>query len=633
MKRLRTAVVSGIREFQSSIDVSVLMCGESEFYQLDVGTLEDKSPELFQLLEPNRCTAIFQNGFLSEVSPSYLLNKSQYDLLWAQVEEALAPILEGAAKCTTPLAKVLYVHDELILRTAYMSPQKTNSPHGQYIFKILGPLLFGEGNCRGYTRAFKIIMDRLDVPCHSITSKGANHVWNIVQLDGKWYHVDCTADDPLCAGYIDDYPDGASTWVENKEARCDYPGFVSHNYFLRGDDSLLEMDTATKSQLHSFQDWSLQISDFGEGGGDYDGFWLEMDHSKGTGNQNIAVRGKHAFYTTVIGGKCTLWQVDLETMTKRQLTSKTGFSWRGWGPWEGSWFLLSANVALLGDLVLFHHQKSIFAYDLNTEATYTLLTFDRTQLHGDLYAIWMGTNGLQAHISQDCQLRGYLLPPEQLSWIAPENLSFGETPTEMEQNGTLLLPYTFSNEPAIATPYWTSSDESIATVDKNGLVTAHATGTVTITATMSENGLCASRTLTVLAPPDCSATLALQRGWNLLGLPFLPTRQSRQLLEALPCFVFDATLGTWCKGSPTEAGQPFWIFAPSDTEPPLVLDGFQKESGFPPSSTPSGRAGWCFVTSPEPPPKGAMVLFWNGSHFEKEPSSLLQPNRVYWISR
>ncbi len=37
------------------------------------------------------------------------------------------------------------------------------------------------------------------IPCRIITGTGNkdSHGWNIVKLDGKWYNIDCTWDDPV----------------------------------------------------------------------------------------------------------------------------------------------------------------------------------------------------------------------------------------------------------------------------------------------------------------------------------------------------------------------------------------------------------------------------------------------------
>jgi len=61
--------------------------------------------------------------------------------------------------------------------------------------------------CEGYSRAFKVLCDRIGIPCVLVdgtafngTSSGG-HMWNYVQMEnGKWYAVDVTWNDPTVAG-------------------------------------------------------------------------------------------------------------------------------------------------------------------------------------------------------------------------------------------------------------------------------------------------------------------------------------------------------------------------------------------------------------------------------------------------
>ncbi|WP_434336280.1 MAG6410 family transglutaminase-related lipoprotein [Mycoplasma capricolum] len=57
--------------------------------------------------------------------------------------------------------------------------------------------------CTGYAKAFKMIMDELNIPSRiitgtarfgNLTGRGSRHAWNMVEIDGKWYHVDPTSD-------------------------------------------------------------------------------------------------------------------------------------------------------------------------------------------------------------------------------------------------------------------------------------------------------------------------------------------------------------------------------------------------------------------------------------------------------
>ncbi|WP_156018999.1 transglutaminase domain-containing protein [Streptococcus ruminantium] len=57
--------------------------------------------------------------------------------------------------------------------------------------------------CAGYAKAFKLLMDKMGILTHTQfgTIIGAragseNHLWNVINLGGEWYHVDATWDDP-----------------------------------------------------------------------------------------------------------------------------------------------------------------------------------------------------------------------------------------------------------------------------------------------------------------------------------------------------------------------------------------------------------------------------------------------------
>lgn len=60
--------------------------------------------------------------------------------------------------------------------------------------------------CEGYARAFKVLCDRLNIPCvlvdgDAISSSGPGaHMWNYVELNDNWYAADVTWNDPTVYG-------------------------------------------------------------------------------------------------------------------------------------------------------------------------------------------------------------------------------------------------------------------------------------------------------------------------------------------------------------------------------------------------------------------------------------------------
>ena len=59
-------------------------------------------------------------------------------------------------------------------------------------------LVWRNAECGGYAKAFKVLMDRVGINCYIASGKnpttGSTHAWNVVELNGNWYHVDCTWD-------------------------------------------------------------------------------------------------------------------------------------------------------------------------------------------------------------------------------------------------------------------------------------------------------------------------------------------------------------------------------------------------------------------------------------------------------
>lgn len=74
-----------------------------------------------------------------------------------------------------------------------------------------GALLRGYGVCDSYSKAFFMLCQKAGIPVGRVT--GGNHAWNIIKINGKWYHVDVTWDD----GDDDRVPVGYTYFCVNEE--------------------------------------------------------------------------------------------------------------------------------------------------------------------------------------------------------------------------------------------------------------------------------------------------------------------------------------------------------------------------------------------------------------------------------
>lgn len=69
-------------------------------------------------------------------------------------------------------------------------------------YSAYGAVVTGKTVCYGYATAYKLLCDRLELPCWAVggTADGGDgeyipHQWNLVHLDGSDYLIDCTWDD------------------------------------------------------------------------------------------------------------------------------------------------------------------------------------------------------------------------------------------------------------------------------------------------------------------------------------------------------------------------------------------------------------------------------------------------------
>lgn len=61
-----------------------------------------------------------------------------------------------------------------------------------------GILLEGKGVCSSYSESMQLLLSLAGVESKIILGKAdVEHSWNLVKLDGNWYHVDATWDDPV----------------------------------------------------------------------------------------------------------------------------------------------------------------------------------------------------------------------------------------------------------------------------------------------------------------------------------------------------------------------------------------------------------------------------------------------------
>ena len=108
----------------------------------------------------------------------------------------------------TDFEKELALHDALLERGSYdrtvyahATPQGRPDNTNPY-----GLLVEGYGICLGYATAFQLLLDLAGVECLTVVGASygstSDHAWNLVRLEGEWYAVDPTWNDPTGGEHV-----------------------------------------------------------------------------------------------------------------------------------------------------------------------------------------------------------------------------------------------------------------------------------------------------------------------------------------------------------------------------------------------------------------------------------------------
>ena len=159
-------------------------------------------------LAPNDDKNYLQDDFKNEQQANEAIDK---------IENIKNNIVKNISSYDSDYNKALKVHDILVNSLKYDSSDTNKHTHDIY-----GSLIEQKAVCEGYAKSFKYILDSLNVECILVSGTATNsngetesHMWNYIKLDGNWYGVDVTWDDPVIVG----------NYTKN---------VVRHDYFCKG---------------------------------------------------------------------------------------------------------------------------------------------------------------------------------------------------------------------------------------------------------------------------------------------------------------------------------------------------------------------------------------------------------------
>ena len=187
-------------------------------YQTAIEAFIYDNPDVFYL-EANRTYLNIQTTtYLTRKKYEVFLNSGEYNNYYIdgitseeqinQYEEQIESVKNEVLSQLTGTTenKIKQIHDYLIKNIDYDITISQN-----HIYNIYGALVRERCVCEGYAKAFKYLTNAAGIESVIVigtaidsSGKTENHAWNYVNVDGTWYAIDPTWDDPITSvtGYI-----------------------------------------------------------------------------------------------------------------------------------------------------------------------------------------------------------------------------------------------------------------------------------------------------------------------------------------------------------------------------------------------------------------------------------------------
>lgn len=301
-----------ITSIQNTLSISVdenqvkTLANKSKLYiELEKGLLEGRDQinikDISIIKEPNEIFNILEE--ISNSNPEVMYyNSAEYrfgklTLYYSKSKEEIKEhqtkirtirdnfILNYITPEMSDYEKSLIIHDYIINTSKYDERLVSKGVVPPESYSSYGVLSQGIGVCESYAKAMKYLMDGVGIESILVVgeSKGENHAWNLVDIEGEYYHIDSTWNDPITSDgsnvlrynyfNLDDYEMSKThSWIKDDYPVANgnkYNYFIYNNLIVLGENELksklknvlLTRETTFLVKIKDFSDIDHSIND------------------------------------------------------------------------------------------------------------------------------------------------------------------------------------------------------------------------------------------------------------------------------------------------------------------------------------------------------------------------------------
>lgn len=359
LEKAEQAITNALKNFQASVNLSSCKLTISQFDSF-YRNFVNSHPEFFYLAGQYYTVS---NSYVQTLYFRYTASStSQLSKMVSAYEKEVRSIIASVNSSWSDLEKVLYVNDYLALNCEYDLTYQNYDAYDVLVGKT--------AVCQGYALAYLDLMNRLDVPCETVSSISLNHIWNLVKLNGSWYHVDVTWNDPV----------------------PDYCGYAGHNFLLKSTSWFLGEGQHTATDY--VYSGSLSAADAADTR--YDSyFWDDIHDPFGYYN---------GLWYTNVNGTLKSYTGSNTGLTEKQTVKALNGRWNVWGSSSSYYKSNFDGCNVFAGKLYYATPTSIQALDLSTgqvvsPAPYTLSSAEQSK--GYIYGFHINADGtLEYAVSQ-----------------------------------------------------------------------------------------------------------------------------------------------------------------------------------------------------------------------------------------
>ena len=346
-EQIKTRIYNAIYTVERSVNLSDTSISSSKAHSL-YSQVINENPEFFYCKSASISSV---NGKLQGISFVYDGTKEECENMRDSFFYEINAFMDGVHDEWSEMEKLVYLNDYLVTHCMYDVNYQNPELASEHRYDAYGVLVDNVAVCQGYALAVNLLMDKMGLESHLVSSMKLNHAWNMVKINGKYYMVDVTWDDPIyekVGRVYHNYLMKSYSWFNSQTGRHE-----SDDYVVSG----LSPDVATDTKYNTYI-WDNINRAFCYVDGEWYGFY-----TSGSGICKYSCDG----YDWIKGD-------NVLNLSSYRFPAPTG------GYFSASSCIYLASYSTK---IVFNAPREVMAYDVKTKTTSTIFDLPETGFNSD----------------------------------------------------------------------------------------------------------------------------------------------------------------------------------------------------------------------------------------------------------